>query len=186
MNLCVYDVVWKWNLSQMEGRIITRRERSAKYCEQFIIKIAGSENNLARRGGDITQVTQLRVQYVRSSNERQGEYVFRISYFAADWFCQLIIIMEPQAWEESRNVFWWQINKINTPAAGGGISSTHSNLTTQKLIREKIISFHITNRIFIACVEVDEDFLWSQLEIISSRTSPGNHFPIHLRTGYEL
>ena len=137
-------------------------------------------------GGDITQVTQLRVQYVRSSNERQGEYVFRISYFAADWFCQLIIIMEPQAWEESRNVFWWQINKINTPAAGGGISSTHSNLTTQKLIREKIISFHITNRIFIACVEVDEDFLWSQLEIISSRTSPGNHFPIHLRTGYEL
>ena len=31
----------------MEGRIITQRERSAKYCEQFIIKIAGSENNLA-------------------------------------------------------------------------------------------------------------------------------------------
>ena len=76
---------------------------------------------------------------------------------------KLIMIMErAKAWEESRRVFWWQINKINT----GGISSTHSNLTTQKLIREKIISFHITNRIFIAYTQVEEDFLWSQLGII--------------------
>ena len=55
--------------------------------------------------------------------------------------------MDSRARVES--VFSWQINKINTRGSWWGNILTHSNLTTQKLIKEKINSFHITNRIFI-------------------------------------
>lgn len=85
MNLCVYDVVWKWNLSQMEGRIITQGGEIRKILWTIYYQNCCEWKQAGERGGDITQVTQPRVQYVRSPNERQGECVFRISYFVSVW-----------------------------------------------------------------------------------------------------